>query len=169
MTSKRAFAVVLACSALLAGPTGATAGAQEAVFLVRHAERLDDSSDSPLSADGRARAERLAQVLRDARITTIFVTEFQRTAQTAQPLADLLKLPVVKTPAGDPGALVTRLRALGPRDRALVVSHSDRLPILLNDLAGAVNIAIPGSEYGDLFVVVPGDRPATSILMRLRY
>ena len=43
--------------ALLAGAVGIAAGpwvvpasAQEAVFVVRHAERLDDSGDSPLSA-----------------------------------------------------------------------------------------------------------------------
>ncbi len=107
-------------------------------------------------------------MLRDARVTAIYVTEFQRTAQTAQPLADLLKLPLIKTPAADPGAVIARLRASDPHTRALVVSHSDRLPILLHDL-GAPEVTIAAAEYDDLFVVVPGDRPGTSIAMRLRY
>ena len=83
-------------------------------------------------------------------------------------LADLLALPLIKTPAGDPAALVTRLRASGTHARALVVSHSDRLPILLNDLAAA-NVTIAAAEYDNLFVVMPGGRPSTSIVMRLRY
>lgn len=168
MTKTSALAVLVVTAAVTVGPAVATAAAQEAVFLVRHAERLDDSKDSPLSSAGRARAERLAQMLRDARITAIYVTEFQRTAQTAQPLADLLALPLIKTPAGDPAALVTRLRASGTHARALVVSHSDRLPILLNDLAAA-NVTIAAAEYDNLFVVMPGGRPSTSIVMRLRY
>jgi phosphohistidine phosphatase SixA len=168
MRTRHVLIVLLACAAIVVGPAVAVAAAQEAVFLVRHAERLDDSNDSPLSAQGRTRAARLAQMLRDARITAIYVTEFQRTAQTAQPLADLLKLPLIKMPAADPGALVTRLRASDALTRALVVSHSDRLPILLHDL-GVPEVTIAAAEYDDLFIVVPGDRPSRSILMRLRY
>jgi broad specificity phosphatase PhoE len=168
MRSKQVLIVFLACAALGIGPGAATATAQEAVFLVRHAERLDASDDSPLSAEGRARAARLAQMLRDARITAIYVTQFQRTAQTARPLADLLKVPLTRMPAADPGALVRRLRASESRARVLVVSHSDRLPILLRDLAAA-EVTIPAAQYDDLFVVVPSDRPGTSLVMRLRY
>jgi broad specificity phosphatase PhoE len=161
-------AVLTGAAMAVGGVTPATA--QEVVYLVRHAERLDSSTDSPLSAEGRARATRLAQMLRDARITAIYVTEFQRTAQTAQPLADLLKLPLTKTPAADPGALISRLGASSdPHARVLVVSHSDRLPILLHDLGYAPEVTIAATEYDDLFVVVPGDRPSTSVVMRLRY
>jgi broad specificity phosphatase PhoE len=160
---------VLTSAALAVGGGVTPATAQEVVYLVRHAERLDSSTDSPLSAEGRARATRLAQMLRDAGITAIYVTEFQRTAQTAQPLADLLKLPLIKTPATDPDALISRLRSSDSRARVLVVSHSDRLPVLLHDLGYAPEMTIAATEYDDLFVVVPGDRPGTSIVMRLRY
>ncbi len=155
------------CVVVVAAPMAAAA--QEAVFLVRHAERQDNSTDSPLSADGRARAARLAQVLRDAHITAIYVTEFQRTAETAQPLADLLKLPLLRTRAADPGALITKLRTSDPRARVLVVTHSDRMPILLHDLGYAQDVTIPATQYDDLFVVVPGDRPSASAVVRLHY
>jgi len=161
--------VTLAWATLIIGPGVTCAAAQEVVFLVRHAERQDNSTDSPLSADGRARAARLAQLLRDARITAVYVTEFQRTAETARPLADLLKVPLLKTPAADPGALVAKLRASDPHARILVVSHSDRLPILLQGLGYGQEVTIAAGEYDDLFVVVPGARPSLSVVMRLRY
>jgi broad specificity phosphatase PhoE len=161
--------VTLVCATLTIGPGVSRATAQQIVFLVRHAERLDSSNDSPLSADGRTRAAHLAQLLRDARITAIYVTEFRRTAETAKPLADLLKLPLITTPAADPGALISKLRSTDPHARVLVVSHSDRLPILLQDLGYPQEVTIPASEYDDLFVVVPGDRPSTSVVARLRY
>ncbi len=143
--------------------------AQEAIFLVRHAERLDNSTDSPLSEAGRTRAAHLAALLREAGIKAIYVTEFQRTAQTAQPLADLLRLPLSKIPAADPAALVARLRASDPHTRALVVSHSDRLPVLLRHLGYTAEVTIGRDDYDDLFVVVPSDKPGGPIVMRLQY
>ncbi len=78
------------------------AAAQHTVFLVRHAERADSSpgtsptmaADPDLSAAGRARADHLAEALKDAKITAIFATEFKRTQQTAAPLAKALGLTV---------------------------------------------------------------------------
>ncbi len=160
---------IFSCAMLVVGPGLSSAHAQEAIFVVRHAERLDSSSDSPLSAEGRVRAARLAQLLRDAGITAIYVSEFRRTAQTAQPLADLLKLPLVKTPAADEPALLSKLRASGPRARVLVVSHSDRMPALLHDLRDPHDVTIAANQYDDVFLVVPRDSPGASLVMRLHY
>jgi broad specificity phosphatase PhoE len=76
------------------------------VFLVRHAERFNDSrEDPPLTADGKERAKALADTLRDAGITAIITSQWTRAKDTAQPLADLLKItpqviPTADTPYG---------------------------------------------------------------------
>ncbi len=140
--------------------------AQQAVFLVRHAERQDNSDDSPLSAAGRARAAKLADMLRDAGITAILVTQFQRTAQTAQPLADRLKLKMQPMTAADTAAIVARVRAAAPTDRILVVSHGDTLPVILKDLGSPEAVTL-GDEFDNLFVLVPRDKPPVGI--RLKY
>jgi broad specificity phosphatase PhoE len=145
-----------------------TASAQEAVFVVRHAERLDSSADSPLSAEGQARAARLAQMLRDARITVIVATEFKRTQDTARPLADALKLSVQQIAATDLDGLLTKLRAAGPRGRVLVVSHSDRVPAILAALGDRQEVAIATAEYDNLWMVVPGSGKVP-LVVRLRY
>ena len=158
--------VALACIATL-GLAAGLAHAQEAIFLVRHAERQDDSVDSPLSSQGRARAARLAEMLRDARITAVFVTEYQRTRDTAKPLADRLGLPMTKVTADDPMGLAKAVLALGPRSRVLVVGHSDSLPLIL-ELLGVPEVRKIEAEYDNLFVVLPGNKPGP-ILLRLRF
>jgi broad specificity phosphatase PhoE len=165
---------VLSWTALLAlaaimpmlGPLVGQASAQDAVFVVRHAERLDDTKDSPLSVEGRARAAHLADLLRDARITAIFVTQFQRTQQTAQPLADRLKLTPQQTLAGENRALIEKIRAAGPHARVLVVGHGDTVPDILKALGCEDAVTLAKDEYDNLFVVVGGDRP---IALRLRF
>ncbi len=160
--------VLAGAIAMAAGPWAATASAQEAVFVVRHAERLDDSSDSPLSAEGHARASRLAAQLRDARITAIFVTQFARTADTAKPLAERLGLPMQQMPAAQTPDLIARLRALGPHARVLVVGHSDTVPRILVALGLTEPGTIALDEYDNLFIVLPRAKAAPTVL-RLRY
>ena len=86
----KSFAVSAFALLLLAAP--AAVAAQEAVFVVRHAERADTSADSVLSPAGEFRAQRLGAMLRDAGITRIYTTNVRRTVQTAAPLAAALRL-----------------------------------------------------------------------------
>jgi broad specificity phosphatase PhoE len=62
-------------------------------YLVRHAEKQDDSSNALLSAAGLARANILRDSLLGKGIDRVFASTFQRTQQTAQPLATALDLP----------------------------------------------------------------------------
>ncbi len=97
-----AFAVLGLVGIVLAQPP--LADAQRAIVLLRHADRLDSSPDSPLSKAGEARALRLASLLLDAGITAIYTSEFKRTIKTAEPLALALKITPVRLPAADAGA-----------------------------------------------------------------
>ena len=65
------------------------ADAQQAIFLVRHAEdvRSKDVVDRPLTESGQRRATLLAEVLKDAGIDAIFTSSLQRAVKTAEPLA----------------------------------------------------------------------------------
>src|ERR1700720_2165791 len=96
---------------LLLSALVATATVQSTIFIVRHAEKADATKDSDLSEAGRARAEALAKMLKDAKINAIYATEFKRTQQTAAPLAKALGITVMTVPAKDNTALIAKLRA----------------------------------------------------------
>jgi len=145
----------------------AVASAQKLVFVVRHAERADASTpvqtDPALSVAGEARAQKLAAMLAEAGVKTIFVTEFKRTEETAKPLAMKIGVAVEQVAAADTALLITKIKS-HPNDVVLVVGHSNTLPAILKAFVG-VDVAIADNEYDNLFVVVP----ATGTMTRLRY
>ena len=145
-----------------------TAYAQRAVFLVRHADRLDDSEDTSLSKAGEARAQLLARLLKDAGITAIYTSQFQRTIKTAEPLATSLQIKPVSTPTGDNAGHFKRIRTENRNDIVLIVGHDRSVPALLKLFGHPVDIKIAPTEYDNLFVLVPKDTGPPTVL-RLRY
>jgi broad specificity phosphatase PhoE len=160
------------------------AAAAQVIFVVRHAERAEAAAmtpapkdqpaghgmmiadDVPITPAGRERAKRLAAILRSSGIKRIYTTEYQRTRQTAAPLAEALHLKPIMTAAKDMDPLVAALERL--TEPALVVGHANTIPDLLRKLGVTGQVAIGDDEYDNLFVVVrSGTGPAT--LVRLRY
>lgn len=149
-----------------------SASAQPLVFLVRHAERADAggkpagmmADDPDLSAAGRARAERLAQLLKDARITAIYTTEYKRTRQTAAPLAKTLGLEPVVVTSKDGASLIEKLK--GTTGHVLVIGHSNTVPDAIKALGVTEAVTIGDQDFDNLFVVIRGP---TATLVRLHY
>jgi len=141
-----------------------TATAQSTIFIVRHAEKADATKDPDLSEVGRARAEALAKMLKDANITAIYATEFKRTQQTAAPLAKALSITITALPAKDNAALIAKLRA--STGNALVVGHGDTIPDLIKALGMSDPINVAENDYDNLFAVVLDQKPH---LIRLHY
>lgn len=142
--------------------------AQRAVFVVRHADRLDDSEDSPLSAAGKERAQRLAAMLKDVGITAIYTSQFQRTMQTAEPLARALKISPVSLPTADQEGLIKRIRAEHRQDVVLIVGHQNSVPASLKLLGHSEDVTIASTDYSNLFIVIPTPESRPTVL-RLRY
>lgn len=162
---KPALVVILAVVALLSAAPPARA--QEAIYLVRHAERADQSADPPLSTDGVGRSYRLRDMLKDAGITRIFTSELRRTIETAAPLAAAIHVSPQRVPA-DGDALAAKIAASNARDRILVVGHSNTLPALLSALHVEPPVTIADDAYDNLFIVV-FPRDGRPVLLRLKY
>lgn len=144
------------------------------LYLVRHAERLDDTRDSPLSSQGQARAERLAHVLSLAGIQEIGVTQYLRTQETGQPLAEATGVPV-RVFQVDSGALDDHLVQIrewvegGAYETLLLVGHSNTVPAVLEAFTGVAMGEVAHDQYGDLLVVHLPAPPGGPVHFRLQY
>src|SRR3954468_25018458 len=134
------------------------ADAAPVVFIVRHAEKASAGGKDPdLSSEGQKRADALAHILKDSQITSVFVTEFKRTQQTAAPTARAAQVGPTVVPANDIGALVQKLRA--SNGNALVVGHGNTIPDLVKALGIATPVSIPEDDYTEIFAVLLRDAP----------
>ncbi len=160
---------VILAIALLCG--SAPAYAQQTIFVVRHAERADSvkgtaptmAADPELSEAGKARAQSLAAALKDARITSIYTTQFKRTRQTAEPLASALGIQLTVVPAADLAGLIAKVKGGG---NALVVGHSNTVGEIVAGLGVSEPVKLGDDDYDNLLVVVAGEKPT---LVRLHF
>lgn len=161
--------LALAASAALALTTlAAPVVAQKAIVVVRHAEKADQSTDPVLSAGGTARAEALGKALAALDVKAVYVTQYQRTALTAAPLAKAAGLSPIQVHSDATLELVERMKKEHPNDVVLTVGHSNSVPRILKLLGATENIQLGDNDYDNLFVVVPSvSGPPT--LLRLKY
>lgn len=93
------------------------------LYLVRHAEKLDNSNNPPLTKCGLKRANQLATILSPAKIRKIYSTDYLRTMATASPLADQQQLPIKKYSPDDLQLFAETLKS--NKQNTLVVGHSN--------------------------------------------
>jgi broad specificity phosphatase PhoE len=101
-------------------------------------------------------------MLAESGITSIFVTEFHRTQDTAKPLAATLKITVEQKPSADTAGLIASLKAQHANDIVLIVAHSNTIPAIIKALGGPV-VTIGDNDYDNLFLVVPASGAMTRI------
>jgi len=145
----------------------ARAGAAEETvfFVIRHAEKMSETGDTPLSEAGKKRAKQLCDTLKNLRIDTIFHTDYLRTKQTAEPLATKLHItPNVYTESDQ--NWIDQLLSSQKGKRVLIVGHSDTAPQIAGRLAGK-HVEEIGDEYDNLFIVVIADQQKS--MLRLKY
>lgn len=123
------------------------------VILVRHADVPEGGGEPLLTPAGHARADALARAVGPADVTTVIVSEFKRTQQTAAPAADARGItPDVVTEAAD---ILSAIAAQPASATVLVVGHSDTVPDVIRGLGGAA-VTIDATEFDNLFVMTRG-------------
>lgn len=131
------------------------------IMFVRHADTdaaMSAGGDPPLNARGLARAELLADFLEDvdvvAGVDAIYASEFERTQQTAAPIAARLDLDVQIADQRDVVGFMKNVLHLHKGEIVLIVSHSDVIAPLVDELHGSKNIPPMGpDDFDDLYVV----------------
>lgn len=134
-------------------------------YLIRHAEkdRSDAGNHNPdLTPEGAARAEKWAEALKDIKFDAVYSTNYNRTKQTAQPLAAHNKLEISSY---DPRNLYDEnFKKATSGKTVMIVGHSNTTPHFANAILGQKKYQdMDDSENGALFIVqVQPDGSATS-------
>lgn len=131
------FLMVLLSGAMLAGcisepePKTPEAAAVTTIYLVRHAEK-EAGKDPSLTPDGNARAERLAEILKNENVVKVYSTDTRRTRETAAPVAKAFGLEIEIYEPMHRYRMADRFKT--QEGVILVVGHSNTIP----DMASAI-------------------------------
>lgn len=106
----------------------------------------------------------------DADIVAVYTTQWKRTKQTADPLANSLKLTAKSTEARESlSAFAKRLHNYHGDHCVLVVGHADTIPTLIDAIAGRkLEIKIADDEFDNVFIMIPKKDGSWSVV-RGRY
>jgi phosphohistidine phosphatase SixA len=165
--NKKLFRLLLPALVLCQAVVAQQAQRTSTVILVRHAERASAAADSPLSPAGQQRAECLAQVVKEAGIKRIYVSDAKRTQQTAEPAAKALGIKPVVVPATDVNTLVRDV-FYGTGGNALVVGHSNTVPVVIERAQAGKIEPIGENEYDGLYVLTVLEGSSTPVV-KLHY
>lgn len=136
--------------AACAGPGPAPEAQSTTVYFVRHADVNLKHPDRPLTAEGRARAEKLAAYFAGAPITHVYANHTDRTRDTLVPLAKARGLAVRQFPA--PG---TELDGKIVGNRTAETSAIQPMVAALRALP-AGSIAVVAGNSSNVFPVMGG-------------
>ena len=150
--------LVAALLAVSAFPNKVRAADQSAVtlILVRHAEKKivpPENKDPDLSPEGMARAEELARMFGNSGIAAIYATQYKRTQQTVQPLADKLGIPVSIVNSKNTANLIEQIRAQHSGQTVFIAGHNNTVPEIVAALGGPQSPPIPETQYDNVYVI----------------
>lgn len=124
------------------------------VYLIRHAEKDTAIKENPpLTEQGVARAEKIAEILKSTRVDIVFSTMYTRTLFTAQPLTQSKGL-TMKPYTGDNLTDVAQQIKESDQQSFVIVGHSNTTPKMIQALTEIELPSIDENTYDDFFIVV---------------
>jgi len=138
-------------------------------FLVRHAEKAKDSRDPNLTEAGMKRATDLAQLLKSIPLDGIYSTNFNRTIQTATPVANAKGKEIQIYNHRDLEAAADKMLTDFPKGNILISGHSNTTPSMVNVLTGTQDYqSLSELTYDHLFIVSVYEKGNADVLV-LKY
>lgn len=122
------------------------------IYMIRHAEKADASANPHLSEAGKIRAEKWKSFFNDIALDFIYSTDYNRTRETAAPVAISKRKEVVLYNPAEVSleALINK----HPNKTLLIVGHSNTVPAQINALLAREEfIAMKDSEFGNLYLI----------------
>lgn len=122
------------------------------LFLIRHAEKLDDTKNTDLSPEGFERAECWKKYFENTKIDAFYSSGFQRARRTCQPMAFSrdVDITIYKNHLMDLKKVIEENKG----KTVLIVGHSNRIPTFVNKLLGEEKYPeILEPEFGNLYII----------------
>jgi broad specificity phosphatase PhoE len=145
--------VAMIAGMLLAMLGAMPVSAADTVYVIRHLQK-ESGADPALTAEGKAGATALADMLADKGIKAIYATQTRRAMETGAPLAAKVGIAVTPYDPSNPAALAKAIADV--KGAVLVVGHSNTVPELVAAFGGAQPAPIADDQFGTLYVVHAG-------------
>ncbi len=138
-------------------------------ILIRHAEILDDSNDPGLTEEGIARTERLIEMLSVLDLDRVYTTNFNRTTQTALPVAESQDLALSTYGGFDHNFVIDDILDNEKGGIVFIVGHANTTPNFLNALSGTTDYNQIAEDVFDNFYIVNTRSKGDSEVVHLKY
>ncbi|CAM2010067.1 SixA phosphatase family protein [Acanthopleuribacter pedis] len=135
------------------------------VYLVRHAEKVDNTDAAGLTAQGQARAEKLGALFARIPLAAVYASEYKRTQKTAAPVAKAAGTEVTVISAREPESFLKAVKAAKGK-AVFVAGHSNTIPELIH-LLGGPKTSIDHGDYDNLYLLILHDDGA--VLQNFRF
>ncbi|MFP8488329.1 SixA phosphatase family protein [Gracilimonas sp. Q87] len=126
------------------------------LILTRHAEKIKTENQDPsLSEAGKKRTIKLLTLLQNYdTLNAVYSTEYNRTKETAQPVAEYFKLPVTIYNPGELKNLKSQFLEKHQGETVLIVGHSNTTPDLINVVMGEERVdQFDENDYSNMYII----------------
>ncbi len=124
------------------------------LFMLRHADADDGGENPSLNEAGIERAEQLVHVFSNIPLDGIYTTYYNRTQQTATPIASSQKLETEIYDIAEPYIFLNNVLDTHEGGNAMIIGHSNTIPNMMNLLTASDAFEeIPEDEYNNLYVI----------------
>lgn len=152
----------------LAGILSEVSNTETVCILLRHAEKENVGTDPNLNSNGVLRAIELKRLLSNVTIGKIYSTPFNRTRQTASPLAVSKGIAITEyNPNLDVQQFINNVVAQNRGKIVVIVGHSNTIPEMIKVLSNnMVSVSISESEFDNLYIARSSTTESPSIIQK---
>lgn len=140
-------------------------------ILLRHAEKENYGTDPNLTQAGLLRAEELKRILSSVDIDNIYTTPFNRTRQTASPLALNKGIAITEySPYESASVFINKILSQNKGRVVVIVGHSNTIPEMLKVLSNnTVNITISDTQFDNIYITKNSELQGSVFVNQKKY
>lgn len=153
---------ILMATCIVMMVVSASAMAGQTIYLIRHAEKLqDESADPALTSIGEKRAVSFAEYFSGKGLKAVYSSDTLRTRSTAAPTAQAYELPVTLYDPRNLKEIAAIAQERG--DTLLIVGHSNTTAKLANILTDGEMADLQDHHYDRIYIISLKDDKTSSV------